>query len=222
MSAIRFDGVSKQRGAGRRAVDVLRDVSFSVSAGELVLLMGPSGSGKTTLLGLAAGLLSPDAGHVEINGHRVDGSSQSARRTLRSASIGFVFQRPNLLSALTTHENVRLMASLAGIDSRTGERDTDAVLERLGIRALARRLPHELSGGEEQRVGIARALVHRPCVILADEPTGNLDSVSGNAVGELLMEVAREYRSAVLVATHDNRLERFASRELFMRDRHVQ
>ena len=218
MNAIRFEGVWKRRGSGRRAVEVLRDVSFSINAGELVLLLGPSGSGKTTLLGVAAGLLSPDAGCVEMKGIRLDGASHSVRRALRSANIGFVFQRPNLLSGLTARENIRLMASLAGISSARCESETDAVLERLGIGVLADRFPHELSGGEEQRVGIARALVHHPAVLLADEPTGNLDGVAGTAVAELLVSIATEGRSAVLVATHDLRLERYASRQLLMTD----
>jgi ABC-type lipoprotein export system ATPase subunit len=221
VSAIRIEGVWKRRGSGARSIEVLRDVSLSIEAGELVLLLGPSGSGKTTLLGIAAGLLSPDAGSVAMNGIRLDGTSQSERRALRSTRIGFIFQRPNLLSGLTARENIRLMATLAGIAHLQSERETDAVLERLGIRDLAGRLPHELSGGEEQRVGIARALVHRPPVVLADEPTGSLDAVAGTSVAELLFSVAAERQSAVLVATHDMRLERYASRQLHMTDGRV-
>jgi putative ABC transport system ATP-binding protein len=221
VSAIRFERVWKRRGSGRRAVQVLRNVSFSIGAGELVLLLGPSGSGKTTLLGVAAGLLSADAGCVEMDGIRLDRASQSARRALRSAKLGFVFQRPNLLSGLTARENILLMARLAGMHSHQSERETDDVLERLGIRALADRFPHELSGGEEQRVGIARAVVHRPAVLLADEPTGNLDAVAGTSVAELLLSIATERGSAVLVATHDSRLERYASRQFFIVDGEV-
>ncbi len=218
MSAIQFDGVWTTRGTARRAVQVLRDVSFSVNAGELTLLAGPSGSGKTTLLGLAAGLLTPDRGRIEIGGVRIDVASQRERRALRSASIGVVFQRPSLLSGLTARENVRLMASIAGMSPSDGERETDLLLDILGLATLRDRLPHELSGGEEQRIGIARALVHRPAVLLADEPTGNLDGTSGAAVAEILLRLASERQAAVMVATHDLRLKRYASRCLVLED----
>ena len=218
MSAIRFDGVWTTRGTARRAVQVLRDVSFSMCAGELALLIGPSGSGKTTLLGLAAGLLTPQRGRIEIRGVRIDCASQTERRALRAASIGMVFQRPNLLSGLTARENVRLMATIAGMVPSDGDRETDLLLERLGVATLRDRFPHELSGGEEQRVGIARALVHRPAVLLADEPTGSLDGTSGAAVAEMLCGLAAERQAAVLVATHDLRLERYASRCLLLVD----
>jgi ABC-type lipoprotein export system ATPase subunit len=216
--SIRFDGVSKRRGTGRRSVCVLRDVSFRVESGEVVLLFGPSGSGKTTLLALAAGLLSPEAGRIEIGGRRIDGTSQASRRAMRSAFIGFVFQRPSLLGSLTARENVRLMARVAGLNAADAARETEAVLERLGIAGLASRLPRELSGGEEQRVGIARALVHRPAVLLADEPTGSLDSVAGAAVAELLRQAAHDSGASVLVATHDTRMNRYASRRMVMSD----
>lgn len=212
MSAIQFDAVGTSRGSGRRTVEVLRDVSFCIGAGEVALLIGPSGSGKTTLLGLTAGLLTPQQGRIEIQGVRIDSASQSRRRAMRSTSIGIVFQRPSLLSGLTARENVRLMATVAGMTSRDGDRETDLLLERLGVASLRDRLPHEMSGGEEQRVAIARALVHRPAVLLADEPTGSLDEVSGTAVAEMLRGLAVERQAAVLLATHDLRLKRFASR----------
>lgn len=216
MRAIYFDAVGTSRGNGRRAVEVLRDVSFFIAAGEIALLVGPSGSGKTTLLGLAAGLLTPERGRIEIQGLRIDSASQRQRRALRARSVGIVFQRPSLLSGLTARENVRLMASVAGMNPRDGERETDLLLERLGVASLRDRLPHEMSGGEEQRVAIARALVHRPAVLLADEPTGSLDEISGSAVAEILRDLAAERQAAVLVATHDLRLKRYASRCLVL------
>jgi ABC-type lipoprotein export system ATPase subunit len=218
VSAFRFDDVWCSRGRARRRVEVLRRASFTISPGEVVLLIGPSGSGKTTLLGVAAGLLTPERGLVEIEGVRIDNASQAKRRVLRSASIGMVFQRPSLLSGLTARENILLMASIAGMSGRDGEHETGLLLECLGIASLRHRLPHELSGGEEQRVGIARALVHRPAVILADEPTGSLDEGSGAAVAELLHSLASERRVAVLLATHDLRLRRYASRAITLRD----
>ncbi len=218
MSAIRLECVWKHRGEGRRFVSVLRDISFAIEAGEVVLLLGPSGSGKTTLLGVVGGLLSADAGSVETAGALVDTQDQAARRRMRSSDIGFVFQRPSLLGGLTARENVLLMASLAGMDRKASEIEIDTLFESLGISALADHFPHQLSGGEEQRVGIARALIHRPAVLLADEPTGNLDAASGTAVAELMVALAVERRSAVLIATHDPRLERYASKRLLMRD----
>ena len=218
MNAIRLQAVSKSRGSGKRSVRVLRDVSFSIAAGELVLLVGPSGSGKTTLLGVAAGLLTADDGEIEIRGVRIDGATPRARRALRAEAIGLVFQRPSLLSGLTARENVRLMAATAGMPAFDAQSQADSLLERLGIGALADRHPHELSGGEEQRVGIARALVHRPAVILADEPTASLDGVTGESIAEMLASLAAERHTAVLVATHDLRLRRFASRCLHLVD----
>jgi putative ABC transport system ATP-binding protein len=218
MNAIRFQGVSKSRGSARRSVRVIRDVSFSINAGEVVLVVGPSGSGKTTLLGLAAGLLTADDGEVEVRGVRIDQATPGERRALRAASIGMVFQRPSLLSGLTARENVRLMASLAGMEASDAQNQTDSLLDRLGMGALVNRLPHELSGGEEQRVGIARALVHRPVVILADEPTASLDGAAGESIAEILASLAAERHTAVLVATHDLRLRRFASRCLRLVD----
>lgn len=218
MSAIRFHSVSKSRGSAQRSVQVLRDVSFSIADGEVVLVVGPSGSGKTTLLGVAAGLLTADDGEIEIRGVRIDRATPRERRALRAEAIGMVFQRPSLLSGLTARENVRLMASVAGMPSSDAQRQTETLLERLGVGALVDRLPHELSGGEEQRVGIARALVHRPAVILADEPTASLDGATGESIAEILASLAAERHTAVLIATHDLRLRRFASRCLHLVD----
>jgi len=222
MSGIRLSDVAKRRGSGARGQDVLRKVSLTVCSGELVLLLGPSGSGKTTLLAVTAGLLTPDRGEVEIDGQLMSGATHACRRALRSTRIGFVFQRPHLLAALTAHENIRLMAEIAGRGARQSERDTAEVLDAFAISHLAGRLPHELSGGEEQRVAIARALVHRPAVILVDEPTANLDASAGRAVGDQLVRVASDYGSAVLVATHDLRLSGYASRTVTMCDGGVQ
>jgi putative ABC transport system ATP-binding protein len=218
MSEIRFEAVSKRRGVGRQALPVLHQVSFSIAAGELVLVVGPSGSGKTTLLGIAAGLLKADQGKIETHGVRVDRAPPGALQALRAQAIGTVFQRPNLLGGLTARENVLLMASLAGMRNTDAQARADSLLRGLGVGALADRFPHELSGGEEQRVGIARALVHRPAVILADEPTASLDHDSGEAIAKALARLAAEEGAAVLVSTHDLRLRRFASRCLQLVD----
>jgi ABC-type lipoprotein export system ATPase subunit len=200
------------RGVGRRAVRVLDGASLAVEAGEVVLLEGPSGSGKTTLLLVAAGLLTPTSGGVTVAGLELGRASQSARRALRAKAVGFVFQRANLLERLTVRENVELAGFLAGRSPAEVRSDVDSLLEALGIGHLAERRPDALSGGEEHRAAVARALVHRPALVLADEPTGNLDADSGAAVAEALAGLARDRGAAVLVATHDARLYRIADR----------
>ena len=218
MTALLLDRVSKARGRDRHAVQALRDVSLAVSPGELVLLQGPSGAGKTTLLAVVAGLLSADTGRVILAGVAVETQMPAARRRHRLRSVGFVFQRANLLGQLTVRENVLLMALLAGLSPDFAEREVAALLTELGLDGLADRRSTDLSGGEEQRVALARALVHRPPVVLADEPTGNLDGVSGRVVGEGLAYCARSRGAAVLVATHDSRLEPYATRRVHMVD----
>jgi putative ABC transport system ATP-binding protein len=214
VSALELRDVSKTRGTGRASVTAISDVTLAVTPGEFVLLEGPSGSGKTTLLAVAAGLLSPTHGEVTLAGRALGSLSPEARRHWRALRVGFVFQRPNLMPALSARENVVLAGLLAHQARADAGRETDALLERLGVAPLAARRPGELSGGEEQRVAVARALVHRPSVVLADEPTANLDGRSGLAVAESLRDVARERGAAVLVATHDSRLEPFATRRV--------
>ena len=221
MTALTLEHVSKSRGSGRRRVRVLHDVSLLVEAGEVLLLEGPSGAGKTTLLAVAAGLLLADEGLVLLDGQPLTALTPSARRRHRARRIGFVFQRSNLLDQLTVRENVLLAASLAGLRSDEVGRDTDELLGRLGIASLATRRARELSGGEEQRVAVARALVHRPALILADEPTGSLDSVSGLAVMDQLAAMARAGGAAVIIATHDVRLASIATRTIRIRDGRV-
>jgi putative ABC transport system ATP-binding protein len=211
-----LQSVSKHRGVGRRSVLVLREVSLALAPGEIVLLEGPSGSGKTTLLGVAGGVLSPDAGQVFVSDLLLTGQPPARQRELRVRHVGFVFQRANLLSVLTARENIVLMGILAGMTEPDAGRGADQLLAALGMTALADRRPTELSGGEEQRVAVARALVHRPAVVLADEPTGGLDAVTGHAVAEALARLAHERGSAVLIGTHDARLASFASRRLAM------
>ena len=210
--------ISKTRGQGRHAVQALQRVSLSVAPGELVLLEGPSGSGKTTLLSVAAGLLLPDSGTVELAGGLLHQMSQAGRRAWRAHAVGFVFQRANLLDNLTVRDNVLVAAAVAGVPRSTANAEADRLLSALGIGELAGRMPAHLSGGEEHRAAVARALVHRPALLLADEPTGSLDWESGRAVAEAMATLAREQDVAVLVATHDLRLRPFASRILQLVD----
>jgi len=213
-----LEAVSKVRGAGRRAVQALRDVSLALAPAEVVLLEGPSGAGKTTLLAVAAGLLAVDSGRVLLADRFLDTLSPAARRRHRAQNVGFVFQRSNLLGRLTARENVILMGMLAGMSAASAGRRADVLLEQLGLAAFTHKLPRELSGGEEQRVAVARSLVHGPAIVLADEPTGNLDSASGRTVAEALASLAREHQAAVLVASHDQRLAPFATRRVMIAD----
>ena len=218
MTVLLMDGVSKTRGSGPHAIQALRDASLVVASGEVVLLEGASGAGKTTLLAVAAGLLTPDAGRVVLAGRSLAELPPATRRRHRAQVLGFVFQRSNLLEQLTAGENVLLMALLAGGPISEARRATNEVFEQLDIGHLAARRPAELSGGEEQRVGVARALVHAPALVLADEPTGNLDGAAGRVVAEALATCAKARGAAVLVATHDARLEPFATRRVSIVD----
>lgn len=210
--------VSKTRGRGPRAVKVLHEVSLSVDRGEFVLLEGPSGAGKTTLLAVGGGILTPESGKVYLGGRQLHTHSRALDRRERAKTVGFVFQRSNLLPQLSVRDNILLMGQIAGMRSEDAARQADDLLSRLGLLQLKDRYPHELSGGEEQRVGVVRALVHRPSIVLADEPTGSLDSNAGLAVAASLAELAKLYGSAVIVATHDTRIASFASRRIKIED----
>ena len=218
MNTLVLDAVSKSRGVGRREVAVLRGVSLQLARGEIALIEGPSGSGKTTLLTVAAGLLTADAGRVELAGRRLAEMTPAERRQHRAIHVGFVFQRANLLQGLTAEENVMLAAELADISIGDARQRTAELFVELGLDGLQERLPDALSGGEEHRVAIARAVVHRPTVVLADEPTGNLDSVSGQSVMTMLTRVARAGGTTLLIATHDIRLRQLPAHAFKMVD----
>ena len=201
-------------GSPIRAVD---GVDLVVEAGETVSVMGPSGCGKSTLLHLLGGLERPDAGELYLDGERVDGLSETAWAIRRRRGLGFVFQAFHLVDELTSVENVELPALLLGGSRRDARRRAMDLLDRLGVAGRAGHLPDRLSGGERQRVAVARALVNDPLVVLADEPTGNLDS---HATGDLLRLFAelRQARQALLIVTHDARVASIADRLLTMRD----
>jgi putative ABC transport system ATP-binding protein len=203
-----------------RPVPAVRAVTLQMRAGELVAVMGPSGSGKTTLLHLLAGLDRPDAGVVEVGGTVLASLSDDDLTRLRRHRMGFVFQAFNLVSSLTALENIRLPLVF---DHGPGARPADEEWEthlvaELGLGALLDRRPRQLSGGEQQRVAVARALLHRPAVVFADEPTGNLDLATGHHVLSLLGGLAGEGGSAVVLVTHDPVAASVAGRVLFMRD----
>lgn len=197
---------------------VLDDVSVTVDAGEIVSIMGPSGSGKSTLLHCLAGILTPDSGQVSFDGHRIDHLKDRERSRIRLRHMGFVFQFGDLVPELTMLENVRLPLQLLGVRARDATRRARQVLEQLGIADIADENLATISGGQAQRVAVARAIVHRPKVVFADEPTGALDTVSGSAVMDELCSLARTGDTAVVLVTHDARVASYGSRNITLRD----
>jgi putative ABC transport system ATP-binding protein len=209
--------VTRVHGRGETAVHALRGVSLDVAAGELVAVMGPSGSGKSTLLHLAGGLDTPTDGDVLVDGVSLAGLGVTARAAVRRRTVGYVFQDLNLVPSLTAAENVMLPRELDGVRTRTARREALEALAEVEVEDLADRFPDELSGGQQQRVAIARALVGPRKVVLADEPTGALDSVTG----EQIMTVLRrrvDAGAAGLLVTHDARHAAWADRIVFLRD----
>lgn len=216
MAVVRARAVTKGFGTGRAARRVLDGADLDVAQGELVAIVGRSGSGKSTLLHVVAGLDSVDGGTIEVDGERVDGVSDRRLTALRARSIGFVFQFFHLVPELTGEENVLLPTRVNGARAASAARGQE-LIDALGLREVARSLPHELSGGEQQRFAIARALVNDPPVVLADEPIGNLDPASGLVVLELLREVADEGR-AVAMVTHQPEAAAIADRVLHLEE----
>jgi putative ABC transport system ATP-binding protein len=220
MTMLELRHVSKVYGEGLTEVDALRDVSLAVDAGELVAVMGPSGSGKSTLLTIAGSLEQPTRGDVLVDGSALSGMSRNDRARLRRRSIGYVFQDFNLLAGLTAAENVSLPLELDGTSLKAARVAAMAALEELGLGERASRYPDELSGGERQRVAIARAVVGDRHLLLADEPSGALDSANGEAVMRLIRAACRRGVAGVVV-THDAQLASWADRVVFLRDGHV-
>src|SRR5882757_9959227 len=196
----------------------LRGASVSVAAGEMLAIMGPSGSGKSTLLHCLAGILVPDAGEVHFAGRRLDIMSEGDRSALRRDRFGFVFQFGQLVPELTAAENVALPLLLSGARRTEALRKAYGWFERLGLEGMEQRRSGELSGGQAQRVALARGLVAGPKVLFADEPTGSLDSMSGELVMDLLTAAAREHGTTVVLVTHDARVAAYADREVVVRD----
>ncbi|MEU7714173.1 ABC transporter ATP-binding protein [Micromonospora chalcea] len=199
----------------------LRGASLAVAAGEVVAVMGPSGSGKSTLLHCLAGILRPDSGEVRFDGARIDTLGEADRSTLRRDSFGFVFQFGQLVPELTAAENVALPLLLRGVRRTPALRAARGWFERLGLAGLEHRRSGELSGGQAQRVALARGLVAEPRVLFADEPTGALDSLTGEEVMTLLLDAARERGTTVVLVTHEARIAAYADREVMVRDGRV-
>ncbi|MET9763830.1 ABC transporter ATP-binding protein [Streptomyces sp. NPDC006372] len=196
----------------------LDGAEFSIHPGEVVAVMGPSGSGKSTLLHCLAGIVTPDSGSITYNGREVTSMSDSERSALRRSEFGFVFQFGQLVPELTCVENVALPLRLSGSPRKAAERAALAWMERLEVDDLRKKRPGEVSGGQGQRVAVARALVTNPRVLFADEPTGALDSLNGERVMELLTEAARSTNAAVVLVTHEARVAAYSDREIVVRD----
>ncbi len=201
-------------------VEILRDVTFSVPRGQFLAIMGASGSGKSTLLGLMAGLDTITSGSVVLDGTDITNLPENELARLRGRKVGFVFQAYQLVPTLTAEENVLLPAELSGFPE-DAQRRAKELLERVGLSNRAGHYPVQLSGGEQQRVALARAFITQPIVLMADEPTGNLDSVNGQHVLELLLQLNREERSTLLLVTHDQRLADHADRTITLNDGQV-
>jgi len=214
---LELHGVGKVYGSGATAVHALRDIDLTVPRGELVAVMGPSGSGKSSLLTIAGSLEDATSGDVVVGGAALAGMSRQDKAQLRRRAIGFVFQDFNLLAGLTAAENVAMPLELDGTPARSARRVALAALDELGVLERAEHFPDDLSGGERQRVAIARAVVGERRLLLADEPTGALDSVSSETVMRLLRKVCQAGAAGVVV-THDAQLAAWADRVVFLRD----
>jgi lipoprotein-releasing system ATP-binding protein len=203
---------------GVAPVEVLRDVSLAVPPGEMVAVIGASGSGKSTLLHLLGGLDQPTAGTVRLRGEALTGRDEEARSRLRARAVGFIFQFHQLLPEFTALENAMMPGWIAGDDSASVERRAASLLRDLGLESRFQHKPSELSGGEQQRVAVARALHHRPALLLADEPTGNLDRPATEALLEILERYRRDEAQAVVIATHNPDVARAAGRVVALED----
>jgi putative ABC transport system ATP-binding protein len=223
MNFIEVNDLRKSYEMGASQVHALRGVSLAVREGERVFLGGPSGSGKSTLLHIIGCLDSFDSGRFTIAGQNVSSTRDTAISDFRARNIGFVFQTFNLMPVLTVHENVEYPLMLNG-EKKAGERRgrVERMLEEVGLERHAKHYPNELSGGQRQRVAIARALVHRPRLLIADEPTANLDSSTGDSIMALMLSLSREHGSTVIICTHNPELLKNAERCVILRDGHVE
>jgi putative ABC transport system ATP-binding protein len=218
VTILQAEGLRKQYRLGDHTVDALAGVDFAVRKGEFIAIMGPSGSGKSTLLHLLGGLDRPSGGEITLAGLRLSVLDDDRATLARRHNVGFVFQFFNLLPTLTAEENITLPLIIDGQNPKAHQDRVNALLEMVGLTDRRRHKPDQLSGGEQQRVAIARALVTEPAIILADEPTGNLDSKTGTAIMELLRRSRDELEQTIIVITHDPRAAAYADRVVFLRD----
>lgn len=220
-AAITLRAVSKTYKVGRETLHAVRDASFAVAAGELVAIVGPSGSGKTTLTHMVGGLLKPDSGRITIGGTEVTKLRDRALSTFRNKHIGFIFQNFSLLPGYSALENVCVPLIVAGLSHAERKRRAMHYLSLVGLEQQTRQKAEELSGGQRQRVAIARALAMHPSVIIADEPTGSLDSARGHEIMNMLTHLAHKQNMSVIMVTHDLQLATQADRQIHILDGHV-
>ena len=215
---MQMEHVTRRFGNGGAEVVAVKDISLSVAPSEVILIMGPSGSGKTTLLSMLGGLLRPSDGRIRIGEHELTELDERHLPEVRLHHLGFIFQDFNLLSALTCLDNVALVGQLNGMSRQESRQRATELLEQLGLGHRLNFMPEKLSGGEKQRVAIARALVNQPDIILADEPTANLDSHHGYETMRLLRGIAKEENRCVIIVSHDQRIKDIADRVLWLED----
>jgi putative ABC transport system ATP-binding protein len=214
---IEVRNLTKTLSSGGHRLEILRGIDLTVRTGEVLAIEGPSGSGKSTFLGLLAGFDSPTSGSIKIEGEEITGLDEDQLALLRGRKLGFVFQSYNLISTLTAEENVMLPLELRGDSSKPKERALE-LLSAVGLESRASHYPAQLSGGEQQRVALARAFACSPSILLADEPTGNLDSATGNIVLEMLLKLNRSEGATLVIVTHDPALSRLTNRIVHLRD----
>ena len=221
MAIVNVENASRIYRQDSVAVKALDDVSIAIEAGEFTTLVGPSGSGKTTLLNQIGALDEPTAGRIQIDGQEITGLSRKTRTALRLWKIGFVFQEYNLIGVLSAQENVEYVLMLRGVPFRERREQARRILAEVGLEGLEGRLPNELSGGQQQRVAVARAIVSQPAIVLADEPTANLDSKTGAALLDMMRRMNDEHGVTFVFSTHDPMVMARARRVVHLKDGHI-
>ncbi len=215
---IAVSALTKSIATSTHRVDILKGIDLVVPKGQFTAIMGPSGSGKSTLLGLLAGLDSPTSGSIKLDGEEITGLSEDQMATLRGRKVGFVFQAYNLIPTLTAEENILLPYELSGAGLGEGRKRARELLETVGLLERGDHYPVQLSGGEQQRIALARAFIGRPPILFADEPTGNLDSENGHRILELLITMNRREGATLVLVTHDRELAGYSDRIITLKD----
>ena len=222
MSIVRAENIEKRYIQGKVEVHALRGVSVNIDQGEFVAMAGPSGSGKTTVLNIIGGIDNPDSGQVVVDGNKYSDMTQSKLAELRLNKIGFVFQAYNLIPVLSAEENVEYIMLLQGVSANERKKKARAILDDVGLEGKYSRRPSELSGGQQQRVAVARAIVSNPAIVLADEPTANLDSKTGEDLLDMMRKMNREKNVTFIFSTHDNMVMEYAKRIVKLKDGQIE